>query len=65
MNKTNSLNVLVSDRDALVAVTSPLTGWAHGAEEVAKVAEVAPVARERFEAKGTTQPRSRRRKDAP
>lgn len=41
MNKTKPLNILVSNREALQAATTPLRGWAHSAEEVGEVADLA------------------------
>lgn len=42
MPKTRTLNIAVADRDALLEVTSCLTGkWTHSAGEVAELAEVA------------------------
>lgn len=42
MKKTKSLNVLVSNRDALLEVTLTLPGkWAHSAKEVSELAELA------------------------
>lgn len=42
MNKTKSLNVSVSNRDALLDVTLSLTGkWTHTAKEVTELAELA------------------------
>jgi hypothetical protein len=48
MNKPIPLNVLVSDREALLAVTLPLVGWAHSAEEVAEVADLAEATLDRM-----------------